>query len=71
LQHRKRPKNVSSDAYGNPCGEGIYLILDRQGKFKVGDVVIPVAKDDVVIVPQNAEYEYQGQLQLSRTPIRL
>lgn len=42
----------------------VYLILEGQGEFIVGNEVIPVAKDDVLIIPRNTEYDYWGQLRL-------
>lgn len=55
-QRHGRIKNVRSDR--------LYLILEGQGEFIVGDEVIPVAKDDVLIIPLNTEYDYHGQLRL-------
>lgn len=51
-----RIKNTHSDR--------IYLILDGEGEFIIGDEVVPVSKDDVVIVPRNTKYDYRGQLRL-------
>ena len=51
LAASRTKKNVRSDAFGNPFGESIYLILDKQGNFMVGDVVILVTKDHLVIDP--------------------
>jgi len=45
----------------------IYLVLEGKGKFVINGKVIPVEKDDVIIVPKNTPYDYKavkGKLKL-------
>ena len=38
----------------------IYLVLEGQGEFTIGDKVISVSKTDVIIVPKNTIYDYRA-----------
>jgi mannose-6-phosphate isomerase-like protein (cupin superfamily) len=49
-------KNVRSDR--------LYLILEGEGEFTVGNQTFAVKQDDVVIVPRSTPYDYQGQLKV-------
>jgi len=49
-------KNIASDR--------IYLVLEGQGRFTVAGEAFDVAKGDVVLVPRNTPYDYEGQLKL-------
>lgn len=49
-------KNIASDR--------IYLVLEGQGRFTVAGDAFDVVKGDVVLVPRNTPYDYEGQLKL-------
>ena len=45
----------------------IYLVLEGKGEFIINEEVLPVEKDDVIIVPKNTPYNYraiEGKLKL-------
>ena len=47
----------------------VYLVLEGEGEFffgdgEVTDEVVPVAKDDVVLIPKDAVYDYRGSMRL-------
>lgn len=37
----------------------VYLVLEGKGEFIINNEVVPVEKDDVVIVPKNTTYDYR------------
>lgn len=41
-----------------------YFVLEGSGKFVIDDKTIEVEKDDVVIVPKNTIYDFQGKMKL-------
>ena len=49
-------KNIASDR--------IYLVLEGEGRFTVAGEVLDVTKGDVVLVPRNTPYDYEGRLKL-------
>lgn len=51
-----RIKNIASDR--------LYLVLDGEGRFTVAEASFAVTKGDVVLVPRNTPYDYEGQLTL-------
>lgn len=51
-----RIKNIASDR--------LYLVLEGQGRFTVAGEAFDVAKGDVVLVPRNTPYDYEGQLKV-------
>ena len=57
------PHNVRVQI-NNVRSDRIALNLDEQGELSVGDTVISTAKDDVVIMPRNTEYDYHAKLRL-------
>lgn len=46
-----------------PC-DRIYLVLVGTGTFIIEGVSHSVTVDDVMIIPRNTEYEYQGSMEL-------
>lgn len=48
----------------NMASDRIYLVLEGQGRFTVAGEAFDVAKGDVVLVPRNTPYDYEGQLKL-------
>ena len=42
----------------------VYLVLNGRGRFLIHDEDIGVKKDDVVIVPKNTPYDYEGEMEL-------
>ncbi len=50
-----------------PISDRVYLILEGEGEFFFGEEegeVVPVAKDDVVLIPKNTVYDYRGRMRL-------
>lgn len=47
-----------------PISDRVYLVLEGEGEFFFGDgerdEVVPVGKDDVVVVPKDTAYDYGG-----------
>lgn len=37
----------------------VYLVLEGKGEFIINGEVIPVEKDDVIIIPKNTPYDYR------------
>ena len=48
----------------NMASDRIYLVLEGQGRFTVAGDAFDVAKGDVVLVPRDTPYDYEGQLKL-------
>jgi hypothetical protein len=49
-----------------PTSDRVSLVLEGEGEFFFGDEegadeVVPVAMDDVVLMPKDAVYDYQGR----------
>lgn len=45
----------------------VYLILEGKGEFIINGKIVPVEKNDVIIVPKNTPYDYKtvkGKLKL-------
>jgi mannose-6-phosphate isomerase-like protein (cupin superfamily) len=42
----------------------IYLVIDGEGKFIIEGNEFPVGKSDVIIVPRETEYDYEGEMNL-------
>jgi len=38
----------------------VYLVLEGKGEFIINEEVIPVEKDDVIIIPKNTPYDYRA-----------
>ena len=49
-------KNVKCDR--------VYIVIDGKGEFIINDEVIPVEKNDVIIIPKNTPYDYQGKMKI-------
>lgn len=49
-------KNVKSDR--------VYIVVDGEGKFVIDGKETEVKKNDVVIVPKNSPYDYQGNMKI-------
>lgn len=49
-------KNIASDR--------VYLVLEGQGRFTIAGDAFDVVKGDVVLVPRNTPYDYEGHLKL-------
>ena len=49
-------KNIASDR--------VYLVLEGAGRFTVADERFEVVTGDVVLVPRNTPYDYEGDLKL-------
>lgn len=53
-----------------PVSDRVYLVLEGEGEFFFGDEeegtdeVVPVSKDEVVIIPKDTVYDYKGQMRL-------
>jgi mannose-6-phosphate isomerase-like protein (cupin superfamily) len=52
-----------------PISDRGYLILEGEGELFFGgeegdDEVVPVGKDDVMIMPKDTAYDYQGRMRL-------
>lgn len=51
-----------------PVSDRIYFILEGEGEFFFGDEeggeVVPVAKDDVLLILKDTVYDYQGRMRL-------
>jgi mannose-6-phosphate isomerase-like protein (cupin superfamily) len=50
-----------------PISDRIYLILEGEGEFffgEEGDEVVSVARDDVLLIPKDTAYDYQGRMRL-------
>ena len=41
-----------------------YFVLEGTGKFIIDEKTIEVEKDDVIIVPKNTTYDFQGKMKL-------
>ena len=41
-----------------------YFVLEGKGKFILNDKEIDVEKDDLIIVPKNTIYDFQGKMKL-------
>lgn len=39
----------------------IYFVIDDKGEFIIGGEVIPVEKNDMIIVPKNIPYDYRAK----------
>lgn len=48
----------------NEVSDRIYLVLDGNGYFEIGDERLNVTKDDVIIMPRMTEYDYGGKMEL-------
>lgn len=48
----------------NIKSERIYIIVDGKGEFIIDDKVIPAEKNDVIIIPKNTPYDYQGKMNM-------
>lgn len=48
----------------NRVSDRVYLVLEGEGVFKIGNKEIPVRQHDVVIVPRDTEYDYRGKMKL-------
>ncbi len=51
----------------------IYLVLEGKGEFIINEEIIPIEKNDVIIVPKNTPYDYRAvdgtlKLYLVHTP---
>lgn len=42
----------------------IYYIIEGKGEFIINEKVIAVEKSDVVIIPKNKPYDYNGKMKL-------
>ncbi|HLA07924.1 MAG TPA: hypothetical protein VJ022_10800 [Anaerolineales bacterium] len=42
----------------------VFYILEGTGEFVVGDDVIPVQGTDIIVVPKNTSFDYQGKMTL-------
>jgi len=42
----------------------IYFVLSGHGEFIINDEIVPVSEKDVVIIPKNTPYDYQGTMDL-------
>ncbi len=49
-------RNIKSDR--------VYIIAEGKGKFIINDKVVPVEKMDVIIIPKNTPYDYQGEMKI-------
>jgi mannose-6-phosphate isomerase-like protein (cupin superfamily) len=49
-------KNMKSDR--------IYFVIEGSGKFIVNDKVIEVKKTDIVLIPKNTPYDFEGEMKL-------
>ncbi|NIM47055.1 MAG: cupin domain-containing protein [Candidatus Aenigmarchaeota archaeon] len=38
----------------------VYLVLEGKGEFKINEEVVPVEKNDVIIIPKNTPYDYKA-----------
>lgn len=53
-----------------PISDRVYLVLEGEGEFFFGDEegesdeIVPVGKDDVVLIPKNNVYDYRGRMRL-------
>jgi mannose-6-phosphate isomerase-like protein (cupin superfamily) len=48
----------------NLISDRIYFVLDGMGDFIIDNEKVAVQKGDVIIVPRNTNYDYQGKLKL-------
>lgn len=48
----------------NEKSDRIYLVLEGSGKFIINEEEIEVEKTDVIIVPKNTFYDYNGKMKL-------
>lgn len=49
-------RNVKSDR--------VYIIAEGKGEFIINGEVVPVEKTDVIIIPKNTPYDYQGEMKI-------
>jgi ethanolamine utilization protein EutQ (cupin superfamily) len=42
----------------------VYFVVEGKGRFTINGKTIPVEKTDVVIVPKNTPYDYEGRMKL-------
>jgi len=54
--HHGKVKSTISDR--------VYYVLEGNGDFVVGEEVVHVKAQDVVIVPKNTPYDYRGKMRL-------
>lgn len=52
-----------------PISDRVYLVLEGEGEFFFGDEegddeIVPVTKDDVVLIPRDTVYDYRGSMRL-------
>jgi mannose-6-phosphate isomerase-like protein (cupin superfamily) len=45
-------------------GDRLYLVLRGQGKFDLDGTAVAVAAQDIVIIPRNTPYDYEGQMEV-------
>ncbi len=38
----------------------VYLVLEGRGEFIINEEIVPVEKDDVIIIPKNTPYDYRA-----------
>jgi len=48
----------------NIKSERIYIVVEGKGEFIINDEVVPVERNDVIIIPKNTPYDYQGKMKM-------
>ena len=69
LQHTEMQVNYIDchDRHDNYCSYArpfVYYIIDGNGQYKIGDVIIDVAKGDLIEIPANTRFTYKGKMKL-------
>ena len=49
-------RNIKSDR--------VYIVVGGKGEFIINDKVVPVKEKDVIIIPKNTPYDYQGEMKI-------
>lgn len=57
-------ENTNHGKIKSTISDRIYYVIEGKGKFIIDGKAIPVKKTDVVIIPKNTPYDYQGKLKV-------
>ena len=48
----------------NSANDHIYFVVDGKGSFLIGTQNFPAGKNDLIIVPKNPPFDYEGKMKL-------
>ncbi len=45
-------------------GDRFYVVAEGEGSFTVGDETYPVGREDLIVVPRNTPYDFEGRMRV-------